>query len=60
MSEKHFSALQTELFPFEDCVKKLSFLNFKYSGWSSAASESDISVSMAAISSSERYKERPR
>ena len=35
-------------------MKKLSVLYFEYSGWSSAASDSDMSVSMAAISVSEK------
>ena len=35
-------------------MKKLSVLYFKHSGWSRIASDSEMSVSMAAISSSEK------
>ena len=52
-SEKHLSTLESEL-SCEEFVKKLSVLYFEYSGWSSAASESDMSVSMAAMSVSEK------
>ena len=57
-SEKHLSTLESEL-SCEEFVKKLSVLYFESSGWSNAASDSDISVSMAAISVSAKQR-RPK